>query len=742
METKTSENVEDATSAIYRQIIKSIDILLKEVKSDADQNSSSALQELDESKKNAYELLLNIRDVVVSSLEALEKNSDWNTFTMAFYGETNAGKSTIIETLRIMFNEPEKIKAQEKFRALQQRLNIDQSSFDEVRKNILELEKAVETQKQTVNQINKENDQEMRNLSTLLNTLETPLKEKEQSLNIFQKIMAKIRDLPEKKQVIAQNRKIIMYEAEFTEALVSAETELHEYIDKHKVQCTKHDEMLTQLDQLEPLADGIIIGDGRSDYTLDSQSYLVEQKGQNFAFLDVPGIEGKEDKVGESIWQAVQKAHAVFYVTGKAAAPQTGDENTKGTLEKIKEHLGDQTEVWSIFNKRITNPMQLQKPQLISRGERESLHALDEKMQEQLGENYRGSFTVCGLVGFLAAADCLVPGQANSKRKEKFMANHDEQYLLSYSGLSDFKRMLSEEFVKDFKIKIKRANVNKANQVLKTATSSIENLQKDKFIPLYETLRQESDAANHQLDAALDTLKSDLLALSGRSVDLFKSNVRNKMYKEISYDIDNDGFKYELKSSISNEQQNFDEQFPKDIQIEIKTFSENIENIVDRFQKHSDEMLELYSSLNTQGFSKEFKLDVDIDNGVNVMGLIGTVIGTVGLAFTPVGWGAIAVGAAGLIFSLYKSVRSLFSSDYKMSQQRQSTDDNINDVAKELENTVKRHIEDAVPNIETQLKALKEALNMSVAKTKAINDVLASSTAHLDKISNKIEKEI
>lgn len=59
----------------------------------------------------------------------------------------------------------------------------------------------------------------------------------------------------------------------------------------------------------------------------------------------MPGIEGKESKVLTQIQQAVEKAHAVFYVTSKPTAPQKGDENTPGTLEKIKDHLNAQTEV-------------------------------------------------------------------------------------------------------------------------------------------------------------------------------------------------------------------------------------------------------------------------------------------------------------------------------------------------------------------------------------------------------------
>lgn len=40
-----------------------------------------------------------------TEIEYLEKHADWKTFTVAFFGETNAGKSTIIESLRIIMDE-------------------------------------------------------------------------------------------------------------------------------------------------------------------------------------------------------------------------------------------------------------------------------------------------------------------------------------------------------------------------------------------------------------------------------------------------------------------------------------------------------------------------------------------------------------------------------------------------------------------------------------------------------------
>ncbi len=54
----------------------------------------------------------------LKELESLKNNEEWENFTIAFYGETNAGKSTLIECLRMFFKEQSKINQQERFRRL------------------------------------------------------------------------------------------------------------------------------------------------------------------------------------------------------------------------------------------------------------------------------------------------------------------------------------------------------------------------------------------------------------------------------------------------------------------------------------------------------------------------------------------------------------------------------------------------------------------------------------------------
>lgn len=101
----------------------------------------------------------------------------------------------------------------------------------------------------------------------------------------------------------------------------------------------------------------------------------------------MPGIEGREEIVINEINDAVERAHAVFYISGKSAPPQNGDEKSEGTIEKIKRHL-QHTEVYFIYNKRVKNPRQL-KEVLISEDEKMALKEVDDVLKKFYQINMR-----------------------------------------------------------------------------------------------------------------------------------------------------------------------------------------------------------------------------------------------------------------------------------------------------------------------------------------------------------------
>jgi hypothetical protein len=91
--------------SVYSNLIHNVDEVLNDI-------SQIDIQHIDVKKKNneTQSKLKEIRKVFISDIEKLDKNAVWDRFTIAFFGETNAGKSTIIESLRISMQEVEKLK--------------------------------------------------------------------------------------------------------------------------------------------------------------------------------------------------------------------------------------------------------------------------------------------------------------------------------------------------------------------------------------------------------------------------------------------------------------------------------------------------------------------------------------------------------------------------------------------------------------------------------------------------------
>lgn len=175
---------------IYSDVEKSIKDLQKIF-----ENTDGTDRRLREFNQEVLKVFKNLESESLKELESLKNNEEWEKFTIAFYGETGAGKSTLIECLRLFFKELGKMDQQERFKRLY------------------------------ANMKNHENNEHA---------------------------------------------------------------------------------------ELEKLQDGAIIGDGRSDSTLETKSYTFKHNDQSFVLLDVPGIESDEKKVKEQISNATKKSHAIF----------------------------------------------------------------------------------------------------------------------------------------------------------------------------------------------------------------------------------------------------------------------------------------------------------------------------------------------------------------------------------------------------------------------------------------------
>lgn len=791
----------DNPEGIYNKINDELTIIVNSIKDD------STNEELNHAQAQAKEQLGKLQEELQKHLSELQRNAEWNTFTIAFYGETGAGKSTLIETLRIMLQESTKIESQKKYRQayseyvkcvdsikeidddLQRIINVISqiensfekivTSYDEshyqIEKEIKENEMAADLKINELTSISQLKKQVYSELITEIEKIKESISNHKKLATLWQKFIFLFKALPEEKvlreleqqfpkitadyeqsieklntqKLTVKNMKQVLFQRlsniqekyhqeqiDYKENLQQENSNKQQLIQKRS---RLQEKVVTDLEILTRCADGMNIGDGSPDFTLNTKRYDFNLNGYSFALLDVPGIEGKEGLVLEQIENAVQKAHAVFYLTNKAAPPQTGDEERKGTLEKIKMHLGAQTEVWSIFNKKITNPKHtLKNRPLISEDECAALEDLDEKMSEHLGKHYQKVFSLTALPAFVSSTDCFPPSSRFYKYRTKFLKDFDVAELLECSGVNGFLKMLESKILPDSKNKINLANIHKAGEAVKNLRENLDGIERT-YCLLSDELVGTSNSAKQQLESSFSILNTRADNSGLNIIRQFKSRVRDTVYSEIDKNISNDQFKHVLNKQIKINLNDALKKIPEAIQVEMGNFQEDTKIILQRFEEQVQDLVQLSTKFNSKKFNHDFEIKVDIDNGINVKALLGALLGAVLIPFTGGASMWVAAGAAlSAVIAVGKAVMGFFSSKYKMSQQRESVDDNLYHIGSEMECKFREVLLDVMTEVENTLKELKAILNSPITQVQATTDLLKNSNMKLDILLNEI----
>lgn len=251
-------------------------------------------EQLKVAQREAHALLQKHRSNLQGQLEALETNAEWDTFTIAFYGETGAGKSTIIETLRILLKEASKLKDQEAFREFQSKHGLTVEALDGLHHEAERLGRALEDLSDEYEKTSAKYEQLSVESSNKITQYRELLLEQKRTASLWQKFLHLFRKTEEELAFAREKLQLRKIETEceselstLNEQKIGLESQLAD--TRNKLQGFKE-----RLPELEALSDGRIIGDGRSDFTRTTQRFDLSVAGQEFALLDVPGIEGTE----------------------------------------------------------------------------------------------------------------------------------------------------------------------------------------------------------------------------------------------------------------------------------------------------------------------------------------------------------------------------------------------------------------------------------------------------------------
>ena len=232
-----------------------------------------------------------------------------------------------------------------------------------------------------------------------------------------------------------------------------------------------------------------------------------------------------------------------------------------------------QTEVWTIFNKSVKSAEQLRTPQLVNKGEIESLKVLDDEMLKQLGkQHYAGSLSVSAFPAFVASTEHFVPSNARSRDRSKFLAVMDADEILNKTGIRFLAEKIGSDMAESAKEKIRKSNFNKANDAVVQLKENVSDLNKTTFKPLFNKLEDQALNSTSQLDSATDSLKNNIESAAMSLIKKKRDTVRKKIYRNIESDIDNDGFKYYLDDYIKIGADEIENELPVEIGKQIDIF--------------------------------------------------------------------------------------------------------------------------------------------------------------------------
>lgn len=724
----------DSPTDIYRHVARDVEDILTRF------DVPSAHPQLEAHTRAAVALLADFRQRIDEQVQALDRNAEWDAFTIAFYGETNAGKSTLIEALRIALGETSKRDAQQAFEQLQREHGLGEADIaalegriDEARHALAALQAGQET---AMIQYDSRQTAMLDDIATLqAEAASAP------ASSWWTRLLAVLRRTPKDTRLHDAQRRLADVNAEREAARQSQQARVAQVRQQLLEDEQRQMRQREALQQLTDYADGGIIGDGRSDFTVATGRFAFEAHGHSFVLLDVPGIEGDEAKVHDHIDSAVQTAHAVFYVTGKPTAPQKGEAGRPGTLEKIARHLGPQTEVWTLYNKRVTNPMQLQAARLTSEDEAASLADLDGRVASVLVDQYRGSRTVSAHPAFLANARHLVPGSDIARTQRKFLDRMTADELLLRSGFTAFQTFLTTELVDDCKAKIQRSNFNKAREVVDTVAASIATLQQERFQPLSTSLAEDADGAVRQIGLAVKSMRARLRDKGRSCIARYTVRVREHMYAYIEGDHGNEAFTRTLEDCMAREAQQLVEDVGVAMAAQRDRLEQEIASIIETFRQQAEELLDACRGMAVGGLDSRINLKINIDHGIQIGSLIATLIGGAVLLWTPAGWLLMIPSALTLAFSAYKAIRGFLSSEFRQTQQRKTVDENIASAADQLKRRLEDGLNEAFAELDTVVAGIQASLRAPVEQVDHLNQVLITSTRNLQQLSSRIHAQ-
>lgn len=468
--------------------------------------------------------------------------------------------------------------------------------------------------------------------------------------------------------------------------------------------------------------DGLIVGDGRHDFTKTYEEYHLSIAGHPFTLIDVPGIEGDEAEFKDVIKTALHKAHCVFYVQGHNKKPD------RATAEKIKKYLGDWVKVYSIYNVRgsVGNyDEEEERETLITSGVLKAESLIQAEFKTILGDVYAGHVTLQGLLAMSAKASF------SSKREDLIRG---QQKLMKYFGgsadkvleFSQFKTLttLVEQKSSNFKSEIIEANKQKLISLAGTIAADIEQVmesQKSYLVNLESNLRTiNREVCNNSMDSALRNITNKTRNAITSAYGELKSKIFNLIDNEPS----------NIHQLAEQHQQEVIWNLENRIKSIVNEELNKVRNIANRKIKDLDgvnikpiqfnQSIDLETEIDFSGALGE--LDIDF---ADVLSWIAKTAGTVAAgaavgSFIPVVGTFIGAGVGAVVGGIAHAC----SGDGGKADARKSVSDAISKATQRANSNVNSMLAPVIKDIENQKRQLSNSVKKELANIEDLQETL------------------
>lgn len=717
---------------IYSDLIENVDEVLNDI-------SKIEIQHIEVKAKNeeVQSKLKEIRNGFVQNVEKLEKNAVWDRFTVAFFGETNAGKSTIIESLRISMQEDEKLKST----ALKKSLDLSISEL-----NI--------KSEEFITSIIESKQRQTKDLTSQLETIKERAKILDSTFwaNWFNVFRSWFGLLP----IIFFRKRIKLLEDEIFEvdSIVPEQ-------DKTVL------EFFEEVDQLkkdrEGFFDGKIIGTGVQDFTQSCIEYYFNQEEKPFTLIDVPGIEGNEGKYETMILDSVSKAHCVFYVCSAGKLPESG------TIAKIKKYLKEQTEVYFLLNERKNTYTyeEVYTFEAMHPSTEEFKTNISNQMQNELGKFYKGCYSLQGLMAFCSIAE-IHEEERNYKFQKKLLDKFETyENLYSISQLEKVENLIRSQ-LNGMERKIINANVQKAicatidfknniQEIRDTEYSNdfVQNIEKEikvvkeKNDNEFRQLENELNQSSYRLsNSAVEDLQKKIHDLVDNKENNSQLNISDaKSLLSPFYSDKEKKIKFIAKSYSKYVYDELSQKYIDSTHKTVDTFANDVKGNINKMQSNIKQITLAKFSTDfdnnpvTGGFDTLFSFDwvKKIGSWSSTIGGMAITGAFLGSEFPVIGniIGAVIGAVVGLLFV---AIRWLIDKESPESKAKKQIDEKLpsmkTEIKTKLDDSNKSVIDDCKENVINKIRII---LDGNINGIKTIQTILDTKTSQLEKLIEEVK---